>query len=1293
MSVGVINLYINGQSLSADSSISKLVEQSQNYLAIRLIPDQTWETYSEISVMFTHEDEINDIEVKAAFDDGNYVLMLVPKEVIKMPGFGIYLVAKTIAGEIITTHPLYFKLDVTGKQVTPTGSETGVGVAIVKAAIEENNRQKIKKIEDEELPDIREDIADLERELVQAKEDCNDYTDEQVKLVEESTQETISNLSTYLASENLCDNEWEYGLIDKYGLEYADATRGYRSKNYLPVEGGQPIYQNNSTGTGYMIFQYKEDKTFISYDSLNQAGITSEGVLWNNKIELDADTKYIRIHKETSSLIDLSTIQVNVLYKEDAEKIVSPDGVFKYIEPFIRSKDILDEIEKNKVIVEKTYDATSTNAISGKAVAEAITDLSSEVSNAIKGIVKGNTIQINDVSPLEHDVVVRVDNKNLVKSISVKTSEQAKGKEVLSVTADLKPNTTYTISFVGTSGHRIYFNEAVFSTSHYDTAELDGSRQSFVITTKPNIDENNTTWVIAKNRVDTTLIPSFSNVQIELGNTATPYIDFTTFTITEEITGTTYSVDTNGICDIPSVSPTMKFSTNNTNAMIECEYSRDVNIFVNQTLNKLNDVSNSVKSISRATIVKINSDPLEYSSIQIDDVSPLAHDVVVRVERKNLAESYTNGTESKGYSGCLYVKANLKPSTTYTISFVGELGHKVYCNEALFTEHPEAVLTNNRQTFTVTTKDNISTSNSNMYSSTSGWIILKNNKSNTVTPNFSDVQIELGDTATEYTPYVDLIDIKVKDVITQELYPLNVNGFCIIPSAMSTIELSMNTAGIIECEYNKDINSAVKIEHSYNPSSKNSISGIGISTIVNNVSNAVKGIAQGVNIQIDDISPIEHNVVAKAYSKNLVEDFMVSTKVSEYTNALTIIANLQPNTTYTISFDDTPGHKIYFNENMFVDTYHSLFQENGLWDKADTERYAFVVTTRPDIDKNNKNWILIKNNKGNTVTPNFSDVQIELGDTATEYTPYVDPATIIIKEEVTDITYTTNKDGICNIPSNSPIMKFSSSVDGVIQCEYNKDINTVITEMRTALSNTGTQNILKGKKIVYDGDSICAPWRDPSQNIDNGGAYPRLIAELVNGTSAATEYYDNQAVGGGVFRTQLDIEEKKRRHSIVDNLVKLPTDGDLYCFEGGVNDHWSQTTLGDFIVDDYTGTLETTTFCGALEAVFRYCIENFIGKPICFIITHKCADQGEINEHTFADFREKMIGICEKYSIPYYDAWKESGLNYWNEAHCESNFIIREGHPKGDKCHPNIEGYKRYYVPQLISLFERIMPR
>lgn len=220
---------------------------------------------------------------------------------------------------------------------------------------------------------------------------------------------------------------------------------------------------------------------------------------------------------------------------------------------------------------------------------------------------------------------------------------------------------------------------------------------------------------------------------------------------------------------------------------------------------------------------------------------------------------------------------------------------------------------------------------------------------------------------------------------------------------------------------------------------------------------------------------------------------------------------------------------------------------------------------------------------------------------------------------------------------------------------------------------------LTAKKIVYDGDSIC-------MGLSGGGGYAQLIADKVNGK------FVNAGIGGGRLRTAAGSTDSF--HSIVDNLVNLPTDGDLYCFEGGINDYWTKGVLGTFDYTNFDGELDTTTVCGALETIFRYALNNFVGKPICFVITHKIqgtAYSKNSNGNTFKDYHDAMVGICQKYSIPFYDAFYDSGLNGWNTAQ-NNTFLTGNSAGTPDGCHPNEEGYKKYYVPQLISLFEKIMP-
>lgn len=245
-----------------------------------------------------------------------------------------------------------------------------------------------------------------------------------------------------------------------------------------------------------------------------------------------------------------------------------------------------------------------------------------------------------------------------------------------------------------------------------------------------------------------------------------------------------------------------------------------------------------------------------------------------------------------------------------------------------------------------------------------------------------------------------------------------------------------------------------------------------------------------------------------------------------------------------------------------------------------------------------------------------------------------------------------------------------------------KELTDKIDDLEEKLQTPGdtpeqpNQSPLFGKKIIYDGDSI-AESRD-----NNGGGYPALIAKLTGGT------YQNFAHGGA------HLTSAEGRHSVVDNLPNLPADGDLYCFEGGINDFWGNVPLGTCAPADYTGTLDTGTICGAMETIFRYCLEKAPGKPVCFVIVHKVQNTAygkNANGDTFTDYRNAMVAVCQKYSIPYYDAFMESGLNGWNPVQSDL-FLNANVDAKGDGIHPNEEGYKRYYVPQLIALFERIMP-
>ncbi len=216
-------------------------------------------------------------------------------------------------------------------------------------------------------------------------------------------------------------------------------------------------------------------------------------------------------------------------------------------------------------------------------------------------------------------------------------------------------------------------------------------------------------------------------------------------------------------------------------------------------------------------------------------------------------------------------------------------------------------------------------------------------------------------------------------------------------------------------------------------------------------------------------------------------------------------------------------------------------------------------------------------------------------------------------------------------------------------------------------------NILKGKKIVYDGDSIAL-------GLYADGGYPKMIAERTYGKM------ENFAVGGGRLVSSAQGEEW---HSVVDNLKNLPLDGDLYCFQAGINDYWTYVELGSYDLNDFNGALDTTTVCGALETIFRYMKE--IDKPAVFVISHKIQHTAEIQNDsgdTFADYHDAMVAICEKYNVPYYDAFLDSGLDGSNTK-INTLYLTGNSEGKSDGTHPNAKAYGYYYVPQLIKIFAK----
>lgn len=259
---------------------------------------------------------------------------------------------------------------------------------------------------------------------------------------------------------------------------------------------------------------------------------------------------------------------------------------------------------------------------------------------------------------------------------------------------------------------------------------------------------------------------------------------------------------------------------------------------------------------------------------------------------------------------------------------------------------------------------------------------------------------------------------------------------------------------------------------------------------LNVVENAkcLKGSKTGTAMLIDDVSPVEHTMTVKISSDTVTD--LTAVKVSRYrknlTNSLTDIKHEQ-NTyiisrdngivtlgsknvityssqarlydkilsagTYTFSFDCTientkkctkPNHvQVWVDDNYFSQPIYDMTKD-GTYHRS----FNFKIT------KNSRVWIRFYFNVdkitevSDTIITKamFSNVQLELGSTATDYEPYTSKTDYIPTADGT-------VNGVTSLYPNTTLM---TNTDGVIiDCNYYKDIDKAFNELTTSVALSG----------------------------------------------------------------------------------------------------------------------------------------------------------------------------------------------------------------------------------------------
>lgn len=174
----------------------------------------------------------------------------------------------------------------------------------------------------------------------------------------------------------------------------------------------------------------------------------------------------------------------------------------------------------------------------------------------------------------------------------------------------------------------------------------------------------------------------------------------------------------------------------------------------------------------------------------------------------------------------------------------------------------------------------------------------------------------------------------------------------------------------------------------------------GVDTLFNSVASGIRGNLSGSVVRADDVSPVEHNPVVKVHGKNLWNIHAI-----ENTSALTV----NPDGTIIVA-----GGKFY------CPTDKTLSQICPTLKIGDVVTFTINTTGAPYIYLSGASVGGIGNKKTLTITEDIlsatvvlygaeesaedynephtiNSIQLEIGTTATEYTPYIDPETVTVK--------------------------------------------------------------------------------------------------------------------------------------------------------------------------------------------------------------------------------------------------------------------------------------------------------
>lgn len=251
--------------------------------------------------------------------------------------------------------------------------------------------------------------------------------------------------------------------------------------------------------------------------------------------------------------------------------------------------------------------------------------------------------------------------------------------------------------------------------------------------------------------------------------------------------------------------------------------------------------------------------------------------------------------------------------------------------------------------------------------------------------------------------------------------------------------------------------------------------------------------------------------------------------------------------------------------------------------------------------------------------------------------------------------------------------------NGLIMVTVNDDMPTIYVPYKNELvikaekvTDFARTNPLFGKSVYSHGDSIMYGTGDGGKGMlqyitdDYGMNYTKYAVS--GATIAYSDSYNSPKV---ISRDIVNMSD---------------TAPDYVIIEGGYNDscHPSAIPLGS-ITDGYDSELDDATFCGALESYLKQIKTKYPSAKIGFVISHKAGVYGGNRWNTKSNgYIPYVRAICEKWSVPYLDMYKDGGF-----VPSPSNLTVSYT-DDSDYVHPTEDGYKLFYYHKLLKFMESL---